>query len=376
VAQISDNSLKRAGIKPIGDWQVNPEETAYLNSLFANAQTATDAIAPGPDASAQRRAIDNLLRGELEHFVATNANSAYAPGLHVLLGDKARMRSGYSLAMEHYEAAFNGLIGSPDPTAFAIAHEASGALAKLLALTGQIDDLDGLEGLAEQMGPGGASGYDWGWAKEMRGWVVRHPEETYKCGLYCLDQLGRLTQPGQFLPKNVLEIASSTNGFTAADLVRLGTSAGLRVHAAVLASTNGLPVPSILHLKCEHFIFLREQRGAFFNVLDPVAYGPKWVTLDDLLEEMTGCVVVSDAVPSSPGVSLVAIDAATAAGYRGRCHVPIPADHDNSPPCTTCPCPPGTSANAAAGHRSGGAGGAGGLPSSHGAAKGSSRAIR
>ena len=44
------------------------------------------------------------------------------------------MRCGYSLAMEHYQAAFNGLAGSPDPIAFEIAHETGGSLAKLLAL--------------------------------------------------------------------------------------------------------------------------------------------------------------------------------------------------------------------------------------------------
>ena len=152
-ASPSDALLKNAGIKPIGDWQVDPAETAYLNSLFTQASAAADAIVPGPDASAQRRQIDNLLRQELENFVSTNGASAYAPGLHVLLGNEARMRCGYSLAMQHYAAAFNGLAGSPDPTAFEIAHEASGSLAKLLALTGRIAEFDALQAQALQMGP-------------------------------------------------------------------------------------------------------------------------------------------------------------------------------------------------------------------------------
>jgi hypothetical protein len=235
---------------------------------------AADAIVPGDDASAQRGAIDNLLRQELESFLATNPASAYAPSLHVLLGDKALMRCGYSLAMDHFAAAFDSVVGSPDPTAIDITHEASGKLAKLLALTGRIADFDALQSQAAQEGPAGASGYDWGWAMEMRSWVVRHPNETYKCGLYCLDQLGRIAQPGQFVPKNVLEVESSTNGFTAADLVALGTSAGLRVHAAVLSNTNGLPVPSIVHLRSEHFIFVREQRGAFLSVMDRLRMVP------------------------------------------------------------------------------------------------------
>jgi hypothetical protein len=133
-------------------------------------------------------------------------------------------------------------------------------------------------------------------------------------------------------------------------------------------------VPCIVHLRCEHFVLLREQRDAFLNVIDPVADGPRWLTRDDLLEEATGCVIVSDAVPTTPGVSLVAIDAPTAATYRGRCHNPLAADHDDSPPCTTCPCPPGVSpAAVGAGHSGGGSPAAGpGRPGAGGAGGGSS----
>jgi hypothetical protein len=194
-----------------------------------------------------------------------------------------------------------------------------------------------LQHLAGQMGPWAVSGYDWGWATEMRSWVTRHQSETYKCGLYCLDQLGRMTQPGQFVPKNITERDGSTNGFTAADLVNIGTGVGLRIHAAMLISTNNLPVPSILHLRSEHFVFLREQRGAFFNVIDPVAFGSRWLTLDDILEEVTGCVIVSDVVPPTGGASLTTLDQKSASVYRGRCHVPIPIDHDDSPSISPSP---------------------------------------
>jgi hypothetical protein len=232
----SPPDISKFGVRPIGDWQVDPIETQYLDSLFAQAMAAKEAVPPGPDATAQRRAIDNLLRSELQTFVTTNANSSYAPSLHLFLGHQARMRCGYSLAMQHYQAAFEKVLGSPDATALEIAHEASGALAKLLALTGRIPELDALQAAA---GQSSVSSYDWGWADEMRACVTKHPTEVYKCGLYCLDQLGRLTQPGQFLSKNILEITSSTNGFTVADLVSIATKEGLRVHAALLAGTNG-----------------------------------------------------------------------------------------------------------------------------------------
>jgi hypothetical protein len=215
-------------------------------------------------------------------------------------------------------------------------------LAKLLALTGQITELDLLLAQVRQIRNGYPMIGDWKWAIEMRAWVRRHPKEAYKCGLYCLDQLGRLTQPGQFFPKNITENDSSTNGFTAAELLNVAARAGLRVHAAIFTDTNNLPVPSIVHLRSEHFVLIRERRGAFYEVMDPVAYGPKWLLGSEIIDEATGCVVVSDASAPVNSNSLLSLSATDAAGYRGRCHGGLLSDQNDHGGCSDCPCPPGS----------------------------------
>lgn len=228
----SDQYLEKARVKPIGNWQVDPAETQELNQDYAAAIAAANSIAPGPDWGAKRQAVDNVLRQQLESFLLDHPSSAYAPSLHATLAQRAQLRCGYSLAMEHYSKAVSMLAGSPDPTAQKILLEAGGGLAKLLAMTGQLGELDNLVALVAQPGTEIIPGSKWTWAREMRAYVLKHPEESFKCGLYCLDMLGRTTQSGQFLPKNVTETPSSTNGFTAADLVAVATRAGLRVHAA------------------------------------------------------------------------------------------------------------------------------------------------
>jgi YD repeat-containing protein len=220
--------------------------------------------------------------------------------------------------------------------------DAGGTLAKLLALTGQIGELDLLLARFRQIRNGLPMMGDWKWATEMRAWVRRHPNEAYKCGLYCLDQLGRLTQPAQFIPKNITETDSSTNGFTAADLLTVAGRVGLRVHAALLGDTNDLPVPCILHLRSEHFVFLRERRGSFYEVVDPVNYGPRWLLASEILEEATGCVIVSDASPPANAASLVGMTSSAATQYRGRCHGGTMQDGTDHGGCVDCPCPPGT----------------------------------
>ncbi|MGI8967159.1 MAG: hypothetical protein ACR2H1_13880, partial [Limisphaerales bacterium] len=127
-----------------------------------------------------------------------------------------------------------------------------------------------------------------------------------------------------------------------ADLVRIGTKAGLRIHAAMLTDFDNLPVPSVLHLRSEHFVVIREKRGAFYNVYDTAAFGPRWLIATEIAEEASGCVLVSDVGVTQNGSSLAPLDITKAADYRGRCHGPLPYDHGDNPcPDGSCDCPPG-----------------------------------
>ncbi|MHB8521579.1 MAG: RHS repeat-associated core domain-containing protein [Limisphaerales bacterium] len=339
------SSLERLGIKPVGDWVTDPQEAQQLSDLFAAARQASAAVQPGPDVGAQRRAIEIELDAELESFLATNPDSAYGPGVRLFLGRIYQLRCAYLMAMDHDQQVWQRLNGSQDSAAKQMAAEASSRLAKPLVLTGRLDEFDSLQ--AELQRTGLPLGGDGRWALEMRAWTRKHPEESFKCGLYCLDQLGRLTQNGEFRPKDITETLSSLNGFTAAELVNIGTKAGLRVRAALLADTNTLPVPSIVHLRSEHFVILSEQRGAFYKVGDALVPGPKWLTAPEIMREATGCVLVDDAAVSAASFRLQPLDAASAGAFRGRCHQPLPPDHDDNPCipdgikcCTPPPTPP------------------------------------
>src|SRR5437899_9720155 len=179
--------ISRVGIRPIGNWQVDAAETQELNQLFATALSAANSIPPTSNSGALRRAVNDELRAELETFLSEHPDSAYGPGVHSWLGRQAQQVCGYSLAINHFRKAFEVASASPDPSAIDIALEAGAALAKLLALTGQISELNALEAQALQIRAGRPLGGEWTWAREMRAWVTKHPSEAYKCGLYCLD---------------------------------------------------------------------------------------------------------------------------------------------------------------------------------------------
>ncbi|HEV2391412.1 MAG TPA: hypothetical protein VG146_03515, partial [Verrucomicrobiae bacterium] len=91
--------LAGAGLAPIGSQPVDDSVAQQLNSLFTSAVGAAKSIAPGPDAGAQRRAVDDELRAELESSTTNNPASAWTPSVHLWLGRRALVRCGYSLAM-------------------------------------------------------------------------------------------------------------------------------------------------------------------------------------------------------------------------------------------------------------------------------------
>jgi hypothetical protein len=66
--EISDEYLNKERIKPIGDWTVDSAETQELNQVFASALAAGNSIPASPDWGAQRHAVNNALRAELETF--------------------------------------------------------------------------------------------------------------------------------------------------------------------------------------------------------------------------------------------------------------------------------------------------------------------
>src|SRR5437870_3615802 len=141
----------QVGLKPIGDWAVDPAETQELNDKFAAARSASASVEPGPDAGAQRRAIETELNNELESFLTNHTNSAYGPSVRLFLARVYQLRSGYSGAMDRYRQVWGAVKGSTDATAQAMAWQAAGGLARLLALTGRIGELDALEAEARQL---------------------------------------------------------------------------------------------------------------------------------------------------------------------------------------------------------------------------------
>src|SRR6266566_7041286 len=204
-AHLSAKPLRR-----MSDWADDPNEADQLLSIFDTAQKAYASVSPGPDEGLQRKAISLELTRELESFLQQHPSSGWAPGVHLQLALACQLRSSYSKAIEYYTSGWAATKDSDQSPARQIALDAAAPLAKLLALTGRLNELDALQAEARAVEKEPPSS-DWAWAFDLARLSRKYPTEAYKCGLYCLDQLGRLTQALSYNPKDVTETESSLN---------------------------------------------------------------------------------------------------------------------------------------------------------------------
>src|SRR5437879_5763123 len=249
-------------LRRMGDWADDPNEAAQLQSIFDSTRNAYASIAPGPDEGAKRKAVSMELTRELESFLQQHPSSGWAADLHLQLALACQLRSSYSKAIEYYSLAWEATKDFEQNPARQIALEAAGPLARLLAVTGRNAQLETLRAEAQAAVKVPPS-TEWNLGFDLAAWFSRHPGDAYRCGLYCLDQLARLSQAGPYDPMSVLRVDASLNGFTAGELVAIGRQANLPMRVVFLSDLSEFPVPCIVHLKVEHFVVVRERRGEF-----------------------------------------------------------------------------------------------------------------
>jgi len=324
-----------SALRPAPNSAIDAEESAKLSEVFRLSQEAVQAIPQSAeDWGARVRGIEWERRVALEAFLKDHPNSTWAPHVHLRIGKTTALRLNYASAIEHLAASWQQTKNFTDEPGPQIAAEAAAGLAWLLAVTGRPAEFKALAQERWQNQPIPVSG-SWGRALELVAFREKYPADAYKCGIYCLDQLGRLTQEGQFDSVALSETVSQPDGFSIADLIRIGAGTGLKVRAVAVPDFDRLPIPCVVHLGVDHFVVVRERRGAFVEVLDPVRYGATWLTLPELAADATGAVLVSSGTPVGPFAELTP---AEAAALRGRCHESLPPYHDDisCPPDDLC----------------------------------------
>jgi YD repeat-containing protein len=270
----------------------------------------------------------------LEKFIAAHPQSAWTPSLHAHLAGEYRQWGRYSLALVHWEAAWQSMKASKDIRGQKLAVGAVAGKACLLAALGQKDKLEAiLQDLDAQKLPLHSQASVVEGARAGLGKMKTHPSSAYRCGLLALrDYAKELGQDGE-LKRRVSQVASPEGGFSLAQLVALAQTNGIELVAVRRPSGTELVLPCVVHWRQNHYAAILEKQGECYRLSDPSFGGRLMMDREVIEAEASGVFLLPKNQVPAAWQRLTAVEADTIQG-SGYPNGP-PAYEEDEPP-TEC----------------------------------------
>ena len=279
--------------------------------------------------------LDEAING-LAAFIMAHPESPWTPSLNANLGKYYRDHGYFSLALDHWQAAWDATKDMTDSKGRQVADYTLVNWLNLLASLGRTDTMRELfsETRTRPLGPL-QTFYD----QSLGGYstMLAHPEISYRCGTYALNALARaLYKTNSF--RDIAEQPSPTSGFSMAALTALAQSNQLNVVAVERpGGQDDLVVPSVVHWKQNHYAAIISKRGDSYEVVDPTFRLHRWLTVEAINAESSGQFLISARQVPDDWQRLTTEQTSHIFG-KG-----YPSWFDPYPPdCSNCPCPVGT----------------------------------
>jgi len=274
----------------------------------------------------------------LEKFVEEFPDSAWAPSIRINLGHLYRERGRYTLALQHWEEAWEATKRSPGGDDKRVADYALAHWTRLLASLGRFDELTWIylqHGDREL--DGGPLSQRWRRTREAYAIMWRNPEVSFKCGLYALNQVGLRLGVPSFRGSEMTSIGSPTNGFTLGELGQIASQYGIAVVPVAREMGSEIVVPSVVHWKQEHYAAIVSQVGNVYEVVDRTFGTRIWMDAETLNAEASGYFLVPAGVSKLGYRGVTPVEAELVRGKGYSYSVDDPSDQ---PP--SCPPAPGS----------------------------------
>jgi RHS repeat-associated protein len=141
-------------------------------------------------------------------------------------------------------------------------------------------------------------------------------------------------------PKEASEAAAATigkyhpgaDGTSLTELRDLAKTVGMSLTMWRSSATDHFPVPSIVHLRSQHFSAIVESKDGKYRLRDPGLGGDFWISEDALRDESTGYVLAA----SQPGDSWRTATDGEGQSVVGHCYPGLPNSADPAPASPSC----------------------------------------
>jgi YD repeat-containing protein len=267
----------------------------------------------------------------LELFVETYPNSVWTPSLRNNLAFYYRNKGRYSLALAHWENAWETTKLADLGNAKAVADFALAHYTRLLASLGRKETLTAIfQGTNGQVLDAGPLQQVFEATREGYVTMLNDPGLAYRCGTLALSHVARILQPGSTNAWKPMYVPSPVTGFSMSALQDLANQYQLNLVAVQRLSGQALVVPAVVHWKLDHYAALTAYDGKRYKVEDPTFERAIWMDADTINAEASGYFLVP-ATMVLPGWG--ALTRAQTDQIYGR-GFPFNADDGN---CESCP---------------------------------------
>ena len=256
---------------PIGA-DPTPEENAALAAALVGYSQRS-----GPDDFSH-------LTGFLEAYPQSPWNAA----LLTDLGLEYYNTGHYSKVVETWTRAWQLARAATDLKGKALADYAVGELAYMHARLGQMTELDALLKSVEGHAFSGSATERITGAREGLWNMQNRPEIAFRCGPFALHQIKLSVNPTNPGTELIYTSASTQQGFSLPQVAELSQQLGLSFQMAFREKDAAFVVPSVAHLKVDHFAAITRQEGDRYLLQDPTFGNDAWVTKVALEAESSG----------------------------------------------------------------------------------------
>lgn len=231
-----------------------------------------------------------------EEFLGNYTNSAWGPSLRVNLAEYYREHGRYSLALAHWEKAWEATKSSKERASQKLAVRCFAGWSRLLASIGHKEKLaDLFHELSVLQLPLGSYSPAIESTKDGLELMRAKPDASYRCGSYALANLASALQLEPQLVQIFSKLNSPDGGFYVSQLLTLAETNGLALQAVKRPAGDKLVVPSVVHWKLNHYAAIIAEKAGRYKVADPTFRGHVWMDLETIDAEASGVFLVPKA---------------------------------------------------------------------------------
>jgi RHS repeat-associated protein len=228
----------------------------------------------------------------LTGFLDAYPMSSWSASLLTNLGLEYYNTGHYSKTMDVWQRAWELAYKATDAKGRAVANRAVGELAYMYGRLGRMAELEALlESVQDRIFSGRATEMICG-ARQGLWNMQTHPEISFRCGPLALYRIKLAIDPQNPGTELIQASESTREGFSLFQLAELSSPLGLDFQMAFREKGADFVVPSVVHLRVDHFAAIVRKEGNSYLLQDPTFWNDKWVTGEALETEASGYFLV------------------------------------------------------------------------------------